>query len=49
MSATDRPATPDKHPAQWLALAIGVVYTLVGVAGFFVTGFDGSLPLTATC
>jgi ABC-type transport system involved in multi-copper enzyme maturation permease subunit len=29
-----------RHPAQLLALAIGVVYTLVGVAGFFVTGFD---------
>lgn len=30
-----------RHPAQWLALAVGVVYVLVGVAGFFVTGFDG--------
>lgn len=30
-----------KHPAQWLALAIGVVYTLVGIVGFAVTGFDG--------
>jgi hypothetical protein len=28
------------HPAQYLALAIGVVYTLVGILGFFVTGFD---------
>jgi uncharacterized membrane protein len=26
--------------AQLLALGVGVVYTLVGVAGFFVTGFD---------
>lgn len=32
---------PTRHPAQWLALAIGVVYTLVGVAGFVVTGFSG--------
>ncbi len=30
-----------RHPAQWLTLTIGVVYTLVGVAGFAVTGFDG--------
>ena len=30
----------DRHWAQWLALAIGVAYTLVGIAGFFVTGFD---------
>ncbi|MBL0887982.1 DUF4383 domain-containing protein [Myceligenerans indicum] len=26
---------------QWLALTIGAVYLLVGVLGFFVTGFDG--------
>ena len=38
---TSTHSTADRHPAQWLALAIGVVYTLVGVAGFFVTGFDG--------
>ena len=25
---------------QWLALIIGVVYLLVGVVGFFITGFD---------
>jgi hypothetical protein len=30
-----------RQPAQWLALAIGVLYLLVGVAGFAVTGFDG--------
>jgi uncharacterized membrane protein YuzA (DUF378 family) len=29
-----------RHPAQLLALAIGVIYTLIGIAGFFVTGFD---------
>ena len=28
-----------RHPAQLLALIIGAVYTLVGIAGFFVTGF----------
>ena len=25
---------------QLLALAVGIVYTIIGVAGFFVTGFD---------
>ena len=30
----------DRHPAQYLALAIGVLYTLVGLAGFLVTGFE---------
>ena len=25
---------------QWLALVVGIVYLLVGIAGFFVTGFD---------
>src|SRR5215218_1715203 len=34
------PAAADRHPAQLLALVIGAVYTLVGIAGFFVTGFD---------
>jgi hypothetical protein len=33
-------STADRHPAQWLALAIGATYTLVGLAGFAVTGFD---------
>jgi Domain of unknown function (DUF4383) len=27
-----------RHPSQLLALAIGAVYTLVGIAGFFITG-----------
>lgn len=38
-----RPATSAavRAPYQWLALVIGVVYLLVGIAGFFVTGFDG--------
>lgn len=40
-----RPADTDaartgRHPAQWLALAVGVVYTLVAVAGFVLTGLD---------
>lgn len=30
-----------RAPYQWLALAIGVIYLLIGVIGFFVTGFDG--------
>lgn len=34
-------STGDRHPAQWLALLIGVVFVLVGLAGFTVTGFDG--------
>ena len=33
-------AAPARHPAQLLALAIGVIYTLIGIAGFFVTGLD---------
>lgn len=40
--ATSTPGTTsERHPAQWLALAIGVVYVLVGLVGFAVTGFDG--------
>jgi uncharacterized protein DUF4383 len=36
-----RPAdSTTRHPSQLLALAIGAVYTLIGIAGFFVTGFD---------
>ncbi|HEX5877926.1 MAG TPA: DUF4383 domain-containing protein [Actinomycetota bacterium] len=33
-------AAPARHPSQLLVLAIGVIYTLIGLAGFFVTGFD---------
>jgi ABC-type transport system involved in multi-copper enzyme maturation permease subunit len=29
-----------RHPSQLLALAIGAIYTLVGLLGFLVTGFD---------
>jgi hypothetical protein len=43
MAATrpSRTTDDDRDWRQYLALAIGVTYTLVGVAGFFVTGFDG--------
>jgi hypothetical protein len=38
------------HPAQYLALAIGAVYTVVGVLGYFVTGFlVGSRPAGLCC
>lgn len=30
-----------RAPYQWLALVIGVVYLLIGIVGFFITGFDG--------
>ncbi|GGB95682.1 DUF4383 domain-containing protein [Cellulomonas carbonis] len=33
-------STTARAPYQWLALVIGVVYLLVGLAGFLVTGFD---------
>jgi uncharacterized membrane protein YuzA (DUF378 family) len=33
-------ARPGRHPAQLLALAIGVIYTVIGLAGFFVTGLE---------
>ena len=32
--------TRTREPHQLLALVIGVVYLLVGLAGFLVTGFD---------
>jgi Domain of unknown function (DUF4383) len=37
-----RPASvpTTRHPSQLLALAIGAVYTLVGLLGFVVTGFE---------
>ena len=34
-------STSTRAPHQVLALVIGAVYLLVGIAGFFVTGFDG--------
>lgn len=30
-----------RAPYQWLALVIGAIYLLIGILGFFVTGFDG--------
>ncbi|MCW2697967.1 MAG: hypothetical protein JWR62_3052 [Modestobacter sp.] len=42
MSRADSPGT-DRRGLTWpqmLALAIGAVYTLIGIAGFFITGFD---------
>jgi uncharacterized integral membrane protein len=36
VTATRRP----RGAHQWLALVVGVVYLLIGIAGFFVTGFD---------
>lgn len=44
MSANTSPSTTrtvGRSVPQWLALIIGVVFTLVGIAGFFVTGFSG--------
>lgn len=42
-SPANHPATTTagRAPYQWLALVFGVVYLLVGILGFFVTGFDG--------
>ena len=40
MARRPNSATPDRHPSQLLALAIGALYTLIGIAGFFITGFD---------
>lgn len=34
-------SSPLRHPAQFAALAVGIVYLLVGVIGFAVTGFTG--------
>ena len=30
-----------RHPAQWLALVLGAVFTVLGLAGFVVTGVAG--------
>ena len=38
MARQPRPTAAARHPSQLLALAIGAVYTLVGMAGFLVTG-----------
>ena len=39
-TASNDGRTAERHPAQWLALAIGVIYTLVGIWGFIQTGFN---------
>jgi hypothetical protein len=39
--ATDAGTSNTRTPAQTFALVFGVVYLLVGIVGFFVTGFDG--------
>lgn len=35
------PATPPRDAGQWVALAIGLAFTLAGLAGFLITGLDG--------
>jgi len=40
MSTTDLPGAGKRGWPQLLALAFGVVYLLIGVIGFFITGFD---------
>jgi hypothetical protein len=40
-TTTGGTGTVTRGTHQWLALVIGVVYLLVGLAGFLVTGFDG--------
>jgi ABC-type transport system involved in multi-copper enzyme maturation permease subunit len=40
-SSTYAGRTAARGTHQWLALAIGAVFLLVGLAGFLVTGFDG--------
>ena len=39
-SDTNDGAHGEKTIGQWLALVLGVAFTLAGIAGFFVTGFD---------
>jgi Domain of unknown function (DUF4383) len=41
MSATDRPTTRGAMTwPQLVGLAVGAVFTIIGVVGFFITGFD---------
>ena len=39
--STIRPTVQRRGAHQWLALIIGVMYLVVGIAGFGVTGFEG--------
>lgn len=45
-SAYGRDRGSSYHPSQILALVIGAVFTLIGIAGFFVTGFDDFAEVT---
>lgn len=40
-STTPARTSTDRQVHQYLALIIGIVYLVVGLAGFLVTGFDG--------
>lgn len=44
-TSTGEPGPSDarsgRHPAQYLTLVVGVAFVGAGIAGFFVTGFDG--------
>ncbi|TFV71281.1 DUF4383 domain-containing protein [Blastococcus sp. CT_GayMR19] len=40
MSAAGHSATGDRTLPQTIALAFGAIYLLVGIVGFFITGFD---------
>ena len=39
-STTNARDTRGRAPYQWLALVVGAAYLLVGIAGWFVTGFE---------
>jgi hypothetical protein len=41
MTANGNTSTVDRLPAQRLALTVGVLFSVVGVAGFLVPGYDG--------
>jgi len=45
-ASSTRAGVGGRHPAQLLALIIGVIYTLVGLAGFLVTGLDQFATVT---
>lgn len=38
--ATGSTTQHERAPYQWLALIIGAIYLLIGIIGFFITGFD---------
>lgn len=41
MSQTSRTTTVTRGPHQWLALIVGAVFLIIGIVGFFITGFEG--------